>query len=750
MKKKNGDNMANGKDPKSSARNSKTMREKVLAAHEVLYDEWGNYSASNDDSLLACLELLCGLYDRPISSTSLRAGLPLADGKLTPDLFVRAASRAGLSSKLVRKKLKNISALTLPCVLLLEGNKSCLLVSIKDNEAEIIFPEMGKGSQLISLEDLEQIYLGIAIFARPVYRYDTRSAELEIKHKKSWFWGTLAEFWPVYSQVVVAAILINCFAIVSPLFTMQVYDRVVPNKAIDTLWVLAIGVGIVFIFDFILKSLRAYFVDEAGKSADVILASRLFEQVMGIKMSSKPQSSGSFANQLREFETLREFFSSASFVALIDLPFVFLFIFVIYLIGGPIAYVPLVAVPLVIIVSVCMQIPMRAWVRRMFREAAQRHSLLVEAINGLETIKSLGVEGKIQRNWENFVHQSAGSNSAVKFISTSAINFSAFVLNLSTVAVIIIGVYLISDNQMTMGALIACSILNGRALAPLSQIVSFLTRFNQSMTALTALDQVINMPVERPENTIFLHKPKLTGEIEFNNVSLRYPDQKINALNNVSFKVSPGEKVGIIGRIGSGKTTIEKLLLGLYEPSDGSILMDGADTRQLDPAEMRENIGYIQQDVFLFYGTVRANIAMGSTDADDEAIVRASKIAGVDDFVRLHPLGYDMPVGEGGFGISGGQRQSIAVARALVRDPPILVFDEPTAMMDHASEARFVARLREGLGDKTLILITHRMSLLTAVDRIIVMDNGRIVADGPRDDVLRALSGAQIRSAESQ
>lgn len=714
---------------------------------DLLSDKWQNTASIPDDPLLGCLEIISGLHETPLSATAFKAGLPLENELMTPELFCRSAARAGLSAKIVRKKFSKISKLTLPCVLLLDGNKACVLVEIVGDDATVIFPEMGRGSHKMRLEQLEQVYTGLSIFVRPLYKYDHRSADLDVEHPRSWFWGTLADFWPVYARVAVAAILVNLFAIASPLFTMNVYDRVVPNNAVETLWVLAIGVGIVFIFDFLLKTLRGYFVDSAGKNADIILASRLFEQVMGIKMSARPQSAGSFANQLREFETLREFFSSATMVAMIDLPFIFLFISIIYMIGGPIAYVPMTAVPVVIIVSVALQFPLRSWVQKTFREAAQKHALLVESINGLETIKSLGVEGRIQKNWENFVRQSSGSSNAARFISMNAVNFSAFVQNLCSVATIIVGVYLISEGDLTMGGLIACSILSGRALAPLAQVVGLLTRFNQSMSALSALDKIIKMPVERPKNKVFLHRPKFDGRIEFRNVSFKYPGQKISALNNVNFSIDPGDKVGLIGRIGSGKTTIEKQIMGLYTPDEGSVLVDGADTRQLDPAELRTNIGYISQDIFLFFGTVRENIAMGAEEVDDDAMVRASKIAGVDDFVKSHPLGYDMPVGEGGNNLSGGQRQSISVARALVRDPPILVMDEPTAMMDHAAEARFVSRLKDAMGDKTMVLITHRLSLLTLVDRLIVVDNGKIVADGPREDVLKALSGSQINSA---
>lgn len=723
---------------------------KKLSAGLFKEEKWHESAAQTDDSLLSCLEIMSRLLNRPMSLAAFKAGLPLVNNRFTPELFVRAASRASISARIVKKKLKDISKLTLPCVLLLKGNKACVLLDIlNDNEAEVIFPETGIGSVRIGLEELYLIYEGMSIFAKPVYKYDSRSMDVKINRPKAWFWGTLSQFWPIYSQVALAALLVNLFAVASPLFTMNVYDRVVPNNAVETLWVLALGIFIIFGFDFLLRMLRVYFVDTAGKSADVILASRIFEKVMGIKMATRPTSAGSFANQLREFETLREFFSSATLVVLVDIPFIFIFILIIYALGGVMAAVPLVCVPLILLSSFIAQVPLRSWVRKTFKEGAQKHALLVEAIHGIETIKTYGAEGKMQRDWETFVNQTAESSNHTRMIASTAQNLAAFVQNMSYIGTVIFGVYLISNGDLTMGALIACSILNARTLAPLSQVVSILVKLNQSITALQALNKIINLPEERPPGVTFLHRPRLEGNMEFQNVEFNYPGQEINALNGLSLKIKAGEKVGIIGRIGSGKSTIERLILGLYEPQSGSILLDDTDMRQLDPADVRANIGYVPQDIYHFFGTVRDNIILGNDDVDDASLVKAAQVSGVMDFITFHPKGFDMHVGEGGTSLSGGQRQSIAIARALLRDPPIYVFDEPSAMMDHNSEAKLMMRLRDVMSGKTLILVTHRASLLALVDRLLVIDNGRIVADGPRDQVLKALSTTQLRSGKS-
>jgi ATP-binding cassette subfamily C protein LapB len=711
---------------------------------------WDLSSAAKDDSLLASLEIICSMLGRPTSGASLVSGLPMEKGKLTPDNVARAAARAQISAKVVRKQLVDISKHTLPAILLLDGSKACILVNKdeKKNTYEVIFPETGKGSVTLTTQDFKALYSGVAIFLKPMYRYDQRSIDIEIDKPEQWFWGTLKKSWKIYVQVAISAILVNLFAIASPLFTMNVYDRVVPNNATETLWVLSIGIFIIFGFDFLLKMLRVYFVDTAGKKADVLLASRLFEQIMNMQLSARPLSSGGFANEIREFETLREFFSSVTLVALIDLPFVFLFIYVVYLVGGALAYVPLISAPVILIGTFMFQKPLNQWVRRSFREGAQKHALLVEAISGLETIKSFGAEGRMQRNWERFVAQSANSSKALKFFASLAINFSGFIQQLAYILLIIAGVYLISENQLSVGGLIACAILSSRALVPLGQMISLLTRFDQSMTALHALNKIIQLPTERPAGITFLHRPVLDGNIEFGKVDFSYPGQSEKALQDISLKIAAGEKIGLLGRIGSGKSTIEKLILGLYQPQIGSVRIDGTDLRQLDPADLRKNIGYVPQDIYLFFGSVRDNITFGSYDIDEESFMNAAYVSGVLDFVKPHPHGFDMQVGEGGSMLSGGQRQAIAIARALVRNPSVFIFDEPTAQIDHASEARLIARLGEFLKDRTCVLITHRIPLLSLVNRLVVMDGGKILADGPKEKIIELLSSSQIRTTK--
>jgi ATP-binding cassette subfamily C protein LapB len=703
-----------------------------------------------NDPLLLCLVIMSRIYGVPKSPTALAAGLPIPPSGMTPEMFARAADRIGLCANLVRRPFKSISPLLLPCVLLLKNGETCVFMRRVDGKlAEIASPENLEGTNHVSLRDLADRYAGSMIVVRPKIRMDVRSSDLAAPRPRSWFWGSVFSFTPVYVEVIIAAILLNTFAVASPIFTMIVYDRVVPNQAFDTLHVLALGVGMAFGFDFVLRTLRGYFLDRAGKDLDKKISSRIFEQILGIKMAAGPASSGAFAANIREFETLRDFFTSASLAAIVDMPFLLLFLFVIWYIGGPVVFVPAVIIPTVIILSILVQIPMRRAVERSYRETAQKHATLVETINGLDSIKASSAEGRRQRDWNGYVAAAASSAMASRFWSSISVNFTLLASNVATVGTIIWGVYRTADGLMTTGAMVAVSMLASRAMAPLAQISGLVVRFHQSWTSLKGLNRLMALPTERPHGKVYLRRPNVEGAIEFRSVKFKYPGQQGLALDGVSLKINAGERVGIVGRIGSGKTTIERLIVGLYEPDDGAVLIDGTDIRQLDPADLRSNIGCVLQDGGLFFGTVKDNITLGAPYVEEGAILRAAGVAGVDSFIKGNPLGFDLPVGEGGRMLSGGQRQSIVIARALLMDPPILVLDEPTSSMDNSTEAAFKNRLGEILAGKTLVLVTHRNSMLSLVDRLIVIDGGKVVADGPKATVLDALMKGRITAAKS-
>jgi len=701
-----------------------------------------------DDPLLKCLVLLTRFYNQPFSGETLAAGLPLVDSRLTPALFVRAAERAGLTAKVVKRELQQIPALVLPVVLLLGDQRACILRGLKgEGRAEIVDPDTG-GSREVALADLRRDYAGHAILVRQQLRFDSRTEHSAVPRVQHWFWGVVREAWPIYGEVLVASLLINVFALVMPLFIMNVYDRVVPNDTAETLWALAIGVVIVLVFDFGMRMLRGYLIDIAGKRIDVILSANIFERAMGLRMEARPASVGSFASNVHEFESFREFITSATITALVDLPFVFLFIGVIFWVGGWVGIVPLVAVPFIILIGLILQRQLGEVIQQTFRYAAQKQGVLIESLASIETVKALSAEGALQRKWEQLVGTIARLGIRARTLSQAIINISMSVQQFASVGVVVLGVFLIAERELTVGALVACTILTGRALAPLGQVAGLMTRYHQSVAALRTLNNVMQLPVERPANKSFVHRPGIRGEVEFRNVTFAYPGQQNPALQGVSFKLGAGERVGLIGRIGSGKSTIEKLVLGLYKPGSGSILVDGVDVNQIDPATLRRHIGYVPQDIVLFYGSVKENILYAAPYAEDAAMLRAAEIAGVTEFVHPSAQGFDLHIGERGEGLSGGQRQTVAIARSLLLDPPILIMDEPTNSLDNRSEETFKRKLEQYLAGKTFMLVTHRASLLTLVPRLIVLDNGRIVADGPKDQVMQALSGGKISVAK--
>lgn len=698
------------------------------------------------DPLAACLAQVARLLGQPMSAQALVTGLPVDAAGLTPALFARAAERAGLSARSIEIALARFPKLSLPAVLLLRERNACVLVGRGETDAQIVTAEGME--KTVPLAELARDYLGTAIAVSRVVRFEAGTGSERILASHHWFWGTLARAWPLYGEVAAASVLVNIFTVLSPIFFMNVYDRVVPNKAFETFWVLALGISVMYLFDFGLKLLRGWFIDVAGRRADMALSSALFEQVMARRLDAGHESVGMLANNVREFESLREFFTSATMTTLIDLPFVVLFIAVIAMVGGwAMAAVPLVAIPIVLAMGVALQVPLRDRIRRVFRASEAKHAILIETLGAIEAVKALGAASQMQRKWEEVVDYVAKESLGTRFISSLAVNFSAWVQAMVGVATLAVGVYLVGENQLTTGALIACTIIAGRALAPLSTVASLLTRYHQSMSALAALNKIMDAPRERPRDRSFVHRPALGGDIRFQDVAFKYPGSELDALAGVSFAVKEGDRVGIIGRIGSGKTTLAKLLVALYQPQSGSILVDGTDIRAIDPVDLRRAVGYLPQNIALFAGSVRDNLLVGAPGADDAAILRAASIAGLIDIVNRHPKGFDMPVGERGEALSGGQRQTVALARALITDPPILVLDEPTHAMDHTSEERFKTRMQTELLGKTILIVTHRESLLSVINTLVVMDRGRVVAVGPKDLVLKAIAEGKVRTA---
>lgn len=700
-----------------------------------------------EDPLLECLVLFTKLNRRPFSKDSLIAGLPVTSGeRLSPELFIRAAERANIVARFKKRRLDEISNLILPCILTLKNNQACLLEKLDwdNNTATLVLSDAPDGRVAVDIDKLQADYLGYAVYFTEKFQQASKKESLIASRKGHWFWHTFWDNRAVYRDVIIASIAINIFVLANPLFVMNVYDRIVPNNAVESLWVLAIGISVVYLFDILLKFLRSYFLEIAAKKSDVIMSSKLFEQTLGLTMANRQGSIGSFANNLKEFDSIRNFFTSGTIASVVDLPFVIIFLSVIFFIAGQIVWVPIGIVLVILAYSFILKKPIQKSIEASYEASSQKNSVLIETLSAMETIKSLGVEAHSQWKWEQAVGQIAKASLKSKMLQSSIGRMTGFMQQISTVLIIIAGVYLIKDGDLTMGGLIATVMLSQRAIGPMGQFANLTSSYQQTKTSLDALNTLMQQEVERPSDKRFIQHPVFEGTIEFIDVKFTYPGETKPALNGVSFKIEKGEKVGIIGKMGSGKSTVEKLVLGFYPIDSGTILIDGIDISQLDPAELRRNINYVPQDVTLFRGDVRENIAYRAPYVEDSEVLRAAKLAGVDDFIKTHPAGYSLPINEGGTSLSGGQRQSIGVARALLLQAPIYLFDEPTNAMDAKTEQTMIERLKKNTLPNTSIVVTHKMSLLQLVDRLIVMNNGKIIADGPKSTVLEALKTGRI------
>ncbi len=701
---------------------------------------------SHDDPLLDALMIVCKLHNVVTSRNVLTAGLPLDAYTLTTETFPRAAGRAGLKARVVQRGLENITALSLPAILLLKNNQAAVLIGWDDQQRARLLPSETEGGEItVSPETLAENYSGRAIFISPEHEFDAQPTAT-LPRTKSWFQDTLRLSKFLYLDAVVASFLVNLVALSAPLFVMNVYDRVVPNQATATLWVLAIGVSIAFVFDFVLKILRGICLDLAGKKTDLVVSSALFERLLGMKMKLRPQRVGSFAQNFQEFQSIRDFLSSLTLTAFIDFPFTLLILLVIGIIGGPLVFIPLLSYPLALLVNWLIQRPLMSRVKKTYQLSNERQAMLVETLTGLDAIKINNAQSERQYQWEHLTGQLSKLELRVKSLSYVAVNFTAWLQQFSGVALIVAGVYIIIGGNLSMGGLIACYLLHRRAMMPIGQLCSLITRYQRARMTKATIDRMMDLEQEVQDDEVPLKRETLSGAIELRDVTFIYPGNQYASLINVSLTIQPGEKVGIIGRSGSGKSSLAKLLVGFYQPNSGNVLIDGIDARQIDVHDLRHNIGYAPQDIHLFSGTLRDNLVYGASYVDDETMLRVATLTGVHEFARRHPSGYNMQVGERGMSLSGGQRQAVALARALLLDPPVLLMDEPTSSMDNTSEDLIKKALVPVIANKTLLMVTHRASLLTLVDRLIIVDNGKIIADGPKESVMSALKKGQIHA----
>ncbi len=695
------------------------------------------------DSLLESLSFIATYYQRNTSKESLISGLPIHNKSMSIKDFLTSSKRIGLISKVVERELRGISKLALPAVLILEKDRACVLLDLdfKKAEAKVIIPGLSEGEITMSLDALEQEFKKQVIIIKPTYKYENKvSNDIIIPKPKQWFWGALKSNLPIYKKVIVAAIFINLFVLAMPLFMKNVFDRVLPNNAIETLLAMTFGIVFIMIFDLIFSLLRAYYLGKAGKKADLIMSNKIFDQLLNIRLSEKPSSTGQFVSRLQSFQSVRDFFTSATIATLVDIPFTLLFIAVIFYFAGILGWISVGTIVIVLLLSWSMKNRIKTIVEKSAKEEQLKQTTLNETVAGLEIIKTIRAQNRMKTHWDESLNQTLYYGEKSQMLSQFTTLTTALISKLSNIAIIVVGVYLSLEGDMSMGGIVAAMMLNGRVIAPISQIVGMVIRYDQTIISLNNIEQIMNMEVEKSNKT-YISRPNLNGDIEFKDVSFSYKNQNFETLKNINLSIKQGEKIAILGRIGSGKSTLAKLIMNLYTPTNGSILIDQTDIRQIDPVDLRRAVGCVPQEPFLFMGTIKDNITIGEQYATDEEILEASKAAGVHEFLGKHEAGYDLLVGERGEGLSGGERQSVTLARALITSPNIMILDEPTNSMDRQTEQAFLKRMAGLIQDQTLIIITHKMSVLSLVDRVIVLDDGKIIADGPKESVLKSKEG---------
>ncbi len=754
-------NPLNAAEPPPSGASSDKNKQPLLDRNSG-----NNQGQAQRDPLVELVAALSRHFGKPRSADSLASGLPLINGRIPESSLVRIAYRANLSCKEINHGIAAFDELSLPALLILKDNTACVLLKkviarrgrpndpIGASEARatrwrIITPNTG-GVTEITQEALERLYDSRAYIMQPDALTES-PAVLTSSFAGHWLWEAFKPNAWIYGQAALGTVLVNCLALCLPIFIMVVYDRIVPNHAVESLTVLSLGMLIVALADFAIRTLRAHMTDIAGRRMDVVLGNRVFDQVLQVKMSERKGSSGVTANTIRELDVLKEFLNSTTLAILGDLPFLLLFILMMAWISGPLAWVPVIAIPITLAICCLTQLPLHTIMEKAFKNASQRNAVLFEVLNGMETIKSNGAESWAADQWERAHAASVKSSFASRSFNLFNSHFLIFSQAISTLLIIILGVNAINDGALSFGALFAAVMLNSRAMAPLNQVAATVGKLHSVIIAYAAIDKVMHSQVERDDNVRCVHLPHIKGTIEFQDVDFAYPiismqgqqdAPTVNALNKTSFSIQPGEHVAIIGAIGSGKTTVLKLLLNLYQPQSGAVRLDELDITQIDPTDLRHQMGYVPQNPYFFQGTVRQNITFHQMNASDEAVLSAAQKAGVLNWLKSCPLGLSQPIGGRGDALSGGQRQSLALARALLKDPKVMLLDEPTSLLDNRSEAIFVQQLMSLPKDKTLIVVTHRPALLAAVDRIIVMDGGRVVLDGEKSAVLQQLKQA--------
>jgi ATP-binding cassette subfamily C protein LapB len=701
------------------------------------------------DPVLSCLQHLAKRYDRPSSPVVLLSGLALGErGWLPFHQAESAAERVGFRTHIMRRALKRLSPSDLPAMLEMSGAGAALLLELKEGQGLVFDPDQAV-EQWVDLEKVSQGYAGRLILMEPDPARERGQENAVVKAARDhWFWSEIYKARGAFAFVALAAAVINSLAFAMPLFTMNVYDRIIPNKAVTSLWVLATGVALAFGFEYLVRLARAQLIDEVGRDIDAKLSQRLFEKVMNIPLWARMGSTGSFAKRISEFDNVRDFFGSTSVVAVVDMVFVVLFLGLIVFLGGWLVMVPLAGMAVMAISGFSIQRQMHHALKDAQTDSGLQHSTLVEAIAGMETLKAARAEGRMLGRWRRYAEMGANTQEHLRKLSARAMNLATLSQQSISVGLVVGGFYLFDSGKITMGAIIAIVMVAGRALSPVGQLAFLLVRGRQAMLTLDTLEKIMQAPDERALATRSVTPAISRGQIELQHLVFRYPEASTDSLADISLKIAPGERIGLVGRVASGKSTLGRVLCGLYEPTGGAVLIDGLDSRQHHPHEIRRAFKFVGQEAELFSGTVRDNLMLGAGDVSDEQLIAAVGRSGADLFLARDAAGFDLSVGERGQRLSGGQRGFLAIARALVEPNLMLFLDEPTGQMDTQSEQWFIERLGRSLvPSQTLIVSTHRHAMLALVQRLIVIDAGRILADGPKEQVLSAMAANQVRTA---
>lgn len=732
------------------------MQRLEKAAPEIAAGRRTGASAERGHDLLSeAIADVAGHHGLPVAAVALTAGLPLVQGRLPLVHVTEAACRAGLIAETVELKVSQLRPVELPVLVMLADGSVDVLWALagkagsKTRTAILSEPGQPQTRVEMALSELERLASGEIVRLRPRTALDDRGKAALASSKPNWFLPAFKASRGIYAEAIAATMALNLLALALPLFTMNVYDRVLPNAVEVTLWALAIGATLATGFDFLIKTLRANFVDVAGRRADVVLANYIFGKLLGARMPEKAVSAGVRANALREFESLREFFNSATLTAFGDVPFLVLFLVMIAVIAGPLAWIPTLAVPVVLFAGWLTQRTLARLSEQSFRETAQKNAVVVETLTGLESVKAAGAESWAASKWEAAVSEHIRSSHEIRHISTLGINVIFAVQTVTQIVMVVAGFYLVAAGDLTTGALIAGTMLAGRALQPLGQVAMLIARVHQTRLAFRALSEIVEQEQERPEGARLLAKTTFSGAVSLEKVSFAYDKDEPPCLADVSFDIKPGERVCIAGAIGSGKTTLLKLIHAFHLPHQGRVMLDGVPAHQIDPALLRASVGLALQGADLFHGTIRSNIALADPGASDEEILWAARAAGALDWIVRLPKGFDTPVRERGAGLSGGQRQSVALARALFRKPRIVLLDEPTSDMDSRTEQLVIESFRRHLAGHTLIAVSHRPAILSLVDRIIVLEGGRKIIDAPKAEAIRQLETITTERAKT-